>query len=97
MDEGGWTDDGHPLKLQFNYVETAVNNPYLDAIINMYLVSLGEFFSLDAYIGGYNGRSAFFMFLVATFMLLILFMNMIIAVMAEPFEEVKENKLSYQL
>ena len=37
------------------------------------------------------------MFLLATVILLLMFMNMVIAVMSEPFEDVKESKEAYQL
>ena len=63
----------------------------------MYLASLGEFNSSDAYVGGYNVKSAWMMFLLATVVLLLTFLNMLIAVMSEPFEDVKENKDAYVL
>jgi acyl-coenzyme A synthetase/AMP-(fatty) acid ligase len=64
----------------------------MDAVISMYLASLGEFNSSDGYVGGYNVKSAWMMFLLATVLLPLLFLNMLIAVMSEPFEEVKENR-----
>ena len=52
---------------------------------------------MDAYTGGFNVKSAWMMFLLATVVLLMLFLNMLIAVMSEPFEDVKENKDAYVL
>ena len=37
------------------------------------------------------------MFIFATVILLLMFMNMVIAVMSEPFEDVKNAKVAYQL
>ena len=91
LKDGGWVDGDE----SFNYVEETIGNSYLDAILSMYLLSLGEFHSMDGYSGGFNKISAWIMFIFATIILLLLFMNMIIAVMSEPFEEVKERKLSY--
>jgi hypothetical protein len=70
-----------------NIVEGLVGNKYIDAMISMYLIALGEF-STDGYTHGNNPWSAWFMFIFATIILLLLFMNMLIAVMAEPFGDV---------
>jgi hypothetical protein len=93
--EGGWVndDDGQ----NYNYVEQSIGNPYADAVISMYLVALGEFNSMDGYTGGYNVKSVWAMFLLATVILLLLFMNMVIAVMSEPFGDVQARKVGYQL
>jgi hypothetical protein len=63
----------------------------------MYLLSLGEFNSMDGYSGGFNVKSSWAMFIFATVILLLMFMNMVIAVMSEPFEDVKNAKVAYQL
>lgn len=63
----------------------------------MYLVSLGEFNSLDGYSGSTNIKSAWLFFLMATIILLLLFMNMLIAVMSERFEAIRENKQAFIL
>ena len=89
--DGGWVEDEDSGE-SFNYVESSVGNSYMDAILSMYLLSLGEFNSLDGYSGGFNVRSAWGMFIFATIILLLLFLNMVIAVMSEPYEEVKERK-----
>ena len=99
LDEGGWVDDEneHNPNDSYNYVEESIGNPYLDAFISMYLLSLGEFNSMDGYSGGFNVKSSWAMFIFATVILLLMFMNMVIAVMSEPFEDVKQSKVAYQL
>lgn len=57
----------------------------------MYLLSLGEFSSTDGYNTGYNVYSAWIMFLIATTVLMLFLLNLIIAIMGEPFDEVKQN------
>ena len=94
IDKGGWKDDDGET---YNYVEESIGNEYVDAFISMYLLSLGEFNSLDGYSGGFNIRSSWGMFIFATVILLLMFMNMVIAVMSEPFEDVKTSKVAYQL
>lgn len=92
--DGGWVDDDGST---YNYVEGSISNKYIDAFLSMYLLSLGEFNSMDGYSGGFNVNSCWFMFILATIILLLLFMNMVIAVMSEPFEDVKNSKVAYQL
>jgi hypothetical protein len=58
----------------------------------MFLVSLGEFAAMDGYSTGNDKYFAWLMFFFATLSLLLLFMNMLIAVMNEPFTTVGENK-----
>jgi hypothetical protein len=92
--EGGWEDpDGNT----YNYVEKSIGNSYADAIISMYLASIGEFNSLGSYIGGYNVKSVWMMFLIGTVVLCMIFMNMLIGVMSEPFADVSDNRDSYVL
>jgi hypothetical protein len=78
-------------------VEKSIGNTYADAVISMYLASIGEFNSLGAYVGGYNVKSAWMMFLIATVVLCMIFMNMLIGVMSEPFGDVKDNREIYVL
>jgi len=61
----------------------------------MYLLSLGEF-ATDGYNEGYNKNSAWMMFFFATVSIMLLFMNFVIAIMSEPFEKVKEEKVQYR-
>jgi HAMP domain-containing protein len=78
-----------------NYVETTIGIPFLDAIISMYLLALGEF-AIDGYNEGYNKTHAWGMFLLATIVIMLLFMNFVIAIMSEPFERVKDNAVQYR-
>ena len=54
----------------------------VDAILGTYLISLGEFASMDGYSQGPNKISAWFMFFTSTFLLLIVFMNMLIVIVS---------------
>ena len=62
---------------QLNYVDSKVGNKFMDAVISVYLISLGEF-QTDGYSEGENKKSAWAMFLLATLALQVLFMNMVI-------------------
>ena len=77
-----------------------VDMPYVDdyglygignAIMNAYLVSLGEF-GTDNYgneAGGVNRFLVWIFFVLATFLMLIVFMNMLIAIMGDTFANVQ--------
>lgn len=54
----------------------------------MYLLSLGEF-DMDGYKEGPNVAFAWFFFILATFVILVVFMNMLIAMMGETFGNVQ--------
>jgi len=94
VDAGGWVDENGNTITSVNYVEETMGYKYIDSIISMYLLSLGEF-ALDGYNQGYNRESAWVMYLLATSILSLLFMNFLIAIMAEPFERVKEERVQY--
>jgi hypothetical protein len=80
-----------------DYVAPYTGLKFLDAFISMYLISLGEFeLQIDGYQGGHDKYVAWIMFLFSTLVLLLLFMNMLIAVMAEPFLFVSENANLYK-
>jgi hypothetical protein len=53
-------------------------------------MGLGEF-AYDSYSAGPNKGSAWLMFLLATFITCVVFMNMLIAIMGETFGEVTEK------
>ena len=61
----------------------------------MYLLSLGEFVT-DGFTESYNPMTLWLMFILATVILLLLFMNMLIAVMAEPFGDVASKADLYK-
>jgi hypothetical protein len=85
----GWKDDKGD---SYNYVEGIIDNAYIDSFTNMYLASLGEFNSMAGYSGGYNQKSAWLMFLLATVLLLMILLNMLIGIITEAFNEVVANK-----
>ena len=53
--------------------------PFLDSIVDMALLSIGEFASMDGYSEGHNPLSAWVMFCSALVIMLLLFMNMQLA------------------
>ena len=57
----------------------------------MYLVALGDF-DEDAYSEGDNKIVIWIMFLSASFILLVVFMNMLIAIMGDTFGSVQETQ-----
>lgn len=61
----------------------------IDSLIGVYLIALGEFASMDSYSSGPNKISAWLMFMSATFLLLIVFMNMLIVIVSQTFETVE--------
>ena len=77
---------------KYHYVGSFMGYPAIDALISMYLISLGDFAdrgglekvpddSIDKIV-------AWVMFLLACFFIQIIFMNMVIALMSHPFGEV---------
>lgn len=72
------------------YVNTYLGIPKADALISAYFMGLGEF-AYDGYSVGPNSSSAWFMFLLATFITCVVFMNMLIAIMGETFGAVTEK------
>ena len=73
----------------YHYVDEYVGNNIVDSLIAMYLLGLGEF-DLDGLKEGPNVLLAWFFFLLGTFLLLVVFMNMLIAIMGETFAQVQE-------
>ena len=72
-------------KAEYNYVSKKFDNRFYDSIYQIYLFSVGEFANMDENTGGDNEDLAHFAFILSTMVLLILFMNMIIAIMSERF------------
>lgn len=62
-----------------------------DSVIAMYLLGLGEF-DLDGYKLGPNKNMAWAFFILASFLILVVFMNMLIAIMGDTFGQVIEKK-----
>ena len=73
----------------YRYVAKYLGNDFFDALISMWLLGTGEFNTDNqAYSKGPYKALAYFFFLLATFVVLIVFMNMLIAIMGETFAEV---------
>jgi hypothetical protein len=68
----------------YHYVDEYVGLPFIDSIIAMYLVALGEF-DLDGLMQGPDKIGAWIFFVLASYLLLVVFMNMLIAIMGDTF------------
>lgn len=82
-----WTKDSPDL----NYYEAYTGHKVIDVIISVYMMgALGDFDS-EKYRVGYDRYSAMLMFILATFVICVVFMNMLIAIMGETFGSVTED------
>ena len=73
-----------------SYYDTYTESPIRDVIISVYMLgALGDFDS-TVYRKGYDRYFAVLMFLLATFIISVVFMNMLIAIMGETFGQVQE-------
>ena len=74
------------------------DNRYLDAVLNQYLLSLGEFglttFSME---GSKNSGTVWGLFLIGTFLTQITIFNMLIAIMGDTYANVTENRVEAAL
>lgn len=68
-------------------IDGAFNEPILDSVVNQYLLSLGEF-AIDSFEGAPHSSMIWGMFIIATFMSNIVFLNMIIAIMGDTYNRV---------
>ena len=94
--EGFKNSDGEEIR----YVSEYLGIKPVDALISAYFMGLGDF-AYDSYSNGPNKFSAWGMFLLATFLTCVVFMNMLIAIMGETFgavtEKAEENGLKEQV
>jgi hypothetical protein len=74
----------------FHYVNDYVGQPFFNSLISMYLLGLGEF-DLDGYSKGPDVYFAWGFFILGTFLVLVVFMNMLIAIMGDTFSRVQER------
>ena len=88
-----YAEDGAP---NFHYVDRYVHQPVIDSLIAVYLMCLGEF-DADGYSQGPNQYAAWLAFVLATFIVLVVFMNIVIAIMTESFNKVEQTKEQLQL
>lgn len=81
---------------RLNGIDAPIDEPvfgfaWLDAFVRQYLVGLGEF-GMDNF-GEQDGTLVWIMFLLATLVTQLLFMNLLIAIMGDTFARVQEMKL----
>ena len=73
-------------------------NRYADAVLNQYLLSLGEFglttFSLQ---GSNNSETVWVLFLIGTFLTQVTIFNMLTAIMGDTYANVTENRVEAAL
>lgn len=72
---------------EFSYIKEFTGVSLLDAFIQVYMISLGDF-NYDGYNKSGRGLIVYFFFLTCTGLILLVFMNMLIAIMGETFENV---------
>ena len=65
---------------------------FFDAFINQYLLALGEFEGRDNFNDHPDTVLIYLFFIIATFLTQITFVNMIIAVMSDVYDEVREGQ-----
>ena len=66
--------------------------PFLDAIYGLYINTIGEYEKTLEQYEGNNSRVMYVLFFIATFLIQITFLNMLIAVMGNTFDQVSANK-----
>jgi len=72
------------------YYDQYTGNSVVDVFLSLYMLgALGDFDSMR-YRSGYDRYYAFVMFLLATFLISVVFMNMLVAIMGETFGQVTE-------
>ena len=79
------------LREDYHYVNSFLGIGWLDSIIAMYLMSLGEF-DYDGYGSGPDKYVAWSFFILGTYLSLIVFMNVLIAIMGDSYARVSETK-----
>ena len=65
---------------------------FFDALINQYLLSLGEHVRMEEFEGHSDTILIYIFFVLATFFTEITFLNMIIAIMGDVYERLRETK-----
>jgi len=82
-------DEGRYLDRQWDPTNENIN--FLDGFLTTYLISLGDF-SPSRFDNGPDSLLVWFFFLLATFMMLIVFMNLLITIIGNKFDEEMEIK-----
>ena len=68
------------------------DSPMLDAFLSVYFICIG-FYDVTGFGNGHDESYIWFMFILGTFINLIVFMNMLIAIMAKTFSDVMDNEV----
>lgn len=77
-----------PADSDFHYVDEYTGYAPFDSFVAMWLLALGEFDLDDTYSKGSDSLLVWIFFISATFLVLIVFMNMMIAIMGDTFGRV---------
>ena len=73
-------------------IQTDITNVWVfDAVINQYLLALGSFDQLNNFAGHEDSVLIYIFFVIATFFTQITFLNMIISIMGDVYDEVREG------
>lgn len=85
--------DTHKTSYENAFVSDMTGSAFFNAFVTSYFFCLGSFNYLDFTAGGVGAQSmiVWVMFLLGTFMNMIIFMNMLIAIMAKTFNDVTEE------
>ena len=75
----------------YYYVNSYLDNSVIDSIIAIYLMSLGEF-DYSGYGNGPDKHVVWLFFILGTYLTLIVFMNVLIAIMGDSYARVSETK-----
>lgn len=78
------------------YLQNYTGIRFVDAMITVYFITVGEFY-YDNYSKGPNWMLIWPMFIACNFLMAIVFMNMLIAMMAETFAQVNSTKLESEI
>ena len=70
-----------------SYVDEKLGIHSLDSFLYIYMLALGEF-NTDNYSNGHNQVICWFMFVLASFFIVVVFMNMLIAIMGDTYATV---------
>ena len=84
-------NDNNPTDQEDSYVRKYVDNKIVDSFLSIYLIMIGDFDN-KVYGDGLNTGVAYFFFVLATFFCIVVFMNMIIAIMGSTFDDVKTSQ-----
>lgn len=78
------------------YLDNHTGNKVVDSMITIYFITVGEFY-LDNYSKMPNNQLIWPMFIACNFLMAIVFMNMLVAIMGESFNQVNSTKVESSL